>query len=206
MDARRIVEPELFRVRGTRKRDELLEQRWLAAIRSSNIRARQQTFVVASAVADDIVDVMRVALVLLLLTDVALAKPPPSGLYRMERRGPATMVARGPKGSKRIPECKTAESQPVPEMLRIEYSVSLPTVNVNAEEWTVGGFTTGGDGKPSRDPHQTADKPNQPPNLRISVWFAATNSNASGLWTVIVLDNKHAPACTVSYRFEGSFR
>jgi hypothetical protein len=147
---------------------------------------------------------VRTVIVLLLISKAALAGPPPSGVYRLERTASETVYYRSaPKDpDKPIPACEMA---PIPKTLVIEYSSTSTNVIVNKEPWRATGFSEDANRKREANPSRTALKPNPPARLEIGISFRADGSGASGVMAVVELDARGHPRCAVGYHFAGTY-
>jgi hypothetical protein len=141
----------------------------------------------------------------LLLGGVAHAGPPSSGSYHLLRQGPAAVYQGAKSEKQRIPDCKLAESIPIPLTLEVEYSRASPIVVVNDEDWNDGDLTTNEDGTPQRFPLRIANKPNPPPKIWISVLFRADGKKASGIMIVSEYDADGNHVCVVARNFTGTY-
>ncbi len=145
---------------------------------------------------------------LLLLAGAALADPPPSGVYRLERGESTTRYEHDPKTGKRIrrlPDCKLTEDFPILQTLVIEYASATPRIIVNREDWDVAGLTTDPQGKSVSNPSRIARRPNPPANLIITVEFRATGSDTSTAIMSVAEHGQGTIRCVVAHRFFGSY-
>jgi hypothetical protein len=105
----------------------------------------------------------------------------------------------------RIPDCPTAERQPIPASLRIEYA-EPSTVTINTKPWDYRGLTPDMNGKPVRFPFHAVSQPNPPPQLEVWLLFRSDGSTATAAMLVVALDQNDKPTCSIAYEFAGTYQ